>query len=275
MNIMKSKEMPFGSPYWIDYVLKYNFKPEPNLVIEGKKMSDKIRFKARIVSCEEAAARIMSFDFSEKSIGSVFVETVPPSLRTAKFLKNGRQQQIDMVEKYYCRPSNLYRLTILEFFSRYAVLTVTNEKLNDPPEKNTIVRPQNSLLNSSWELENLELDTEILTGLLYVSDKLPTAKRLKFVKLSNPRIVTFRSFDFNNQENNFYYHYLLISGCWRNDEEMMAGFNDPIDAIKYHGLVVPSIPDINPGIELYLLYHLKYERFDMKRIKRIIANFIN
>lgn len=55
----------------------------------------------------------------------------------------------------------------------------------------------------------------------------------------------------------------------------MAGFDDPFDAIKYHGLVSPQIPDINPGIELYLMFHISYLRFDENRIKRMISNFVN
>ena len=98
---------------------------------------------------------------------------------------------------------------------------------------------------------------------------------LKFHKLEKQKLVTFANFYFIEQEPNFYYHYLLISRCWINEEEMMAGFDDPLDAIKYHGLVSPQIPDTNPGIELYLMYHISYIRFDENRIKRMISNFVN
>lgn len=32
------------SPFGIHYVLKYNFKPEPNMVVQGQKISNKVRF---------------------------------------------------------------------------------------------------------------------------------------------------------------------------------------------------------------------------------------
>lgn len=280
VNILRSEEMPLGSPFGIHYVLKYNFKPEPNMVVQGQKISNKVRFKARVVSCEEAAARILSFSFSEKSIGSIYIDTVPPSLRTTYAAKNGKPKEMDIIEKYYSRPSYLDRLTILQFYSMYHISNVTDDKelenLIEPPDKNIIERPKKSLrIGSDWEFKNLSFDDSILKGLLYTSDKIPNAKRLKFHKLENPKIVTFANFDFNEQETNFYYHYLLISGCWRNEEEMMAGFDDPFDAIKYHGLVSPQIPDINPGIELYLMYHISYLRFDENRIKRMISNFVN
>lgn len=56
----------------------------------------------------------------------------------------------------------------------------------------------------------------IKIGLLYTSEKLPNVKRLKFHRLKN-RLVNLPNLDFNNQETNFYYHCLLISGYWRNE----------------------------------------------------------
>lgn len=34
---------------------------------------------------------------------------------------------------------------------------------------------------------------------------------------------------------------------------MMAGFHNPYDIIQYHGLTPPQVPNIDPGIELYLM----------------------
>ena len=276
VNVLRSEELPFGSTNGINYDLKYNFKPEPNMIIDGKKIDDKLRFRARVVSVEEAVARIFSFTFSEKDIGSIFIDTVPPSLRTAKANKNGKQKQIDIIEKYFNRPSYLDRLTILEYFSLYDINSAGNLRIIEPPAKNTLARPKNSLApGSKWELENLNLDMSIELGFLYKSERLPNATRLKIKKLANPRIVTFKNFDFFQQEVNFYYHYLLISGCWRSEEDMMLSFSDPLDAIKYHGLCKPFFPEINPGIGLYLIYHIQLLRYTETHLKKMISNFMN
>ena len=140
VNILRSEEMPDGSPYGIDYVLKYNFEPEPNMIIEGEKIQDKIRFKARVVSYEEATSRIFSFNFSEKDVGSIFIDTVPPSLLSAKSDSHGNQTQMDCIGKYFHRPSYLDRMTILEYYSAYDMRSINSEVI-ERPEKNDIERP--------------------------------------------------------------------------------------------------------------------------------------
>lgn len=53
---------------------------------------------------------------------------------------------MDIIEKYYSRPSYLDRLTILQFYSMYHISNVTDDKelenLIEPPDKNIIERPE-------------------------------------------------------------------------------------------------------------------------------------
>ena len=128
---------------------------------------------------------------------------------------------------------------------------------------------------SKWESENLDLDLNVINGFLYKCEKLPNANRLQIRKLSKSRLVTFRCFDYYQQQTNFFYHYLLISGCWRSEDEMMAGFSDPFEAMKYHDLVTPNLPNINPGVGVYLLFHIQLMRYNERKLKSIISILIN
>jgi hypothetical protein len=102
IHILRTSEHPNTESKGIGYIVKYNMKIEPKLFVEAS--TDQINwetiFKARVVSAEEAAARILSFAFVVKDTAVSFVDTVPRNMRSALFNNDGNQIQMDDIKKY-------------------------------------------------------------------------------------------------------------------------------------------------------------------------------
>ena len=121
IHILRTAEHDQCSPNALFYVTKYNFKNEPSLRVDVRQEDTYATlFNARIVSSEEALARIFSFDFHGSSSTFEYLSLQPPESRSAAFVA-GLQVQVPDVEKYFLRPASLDRLSILSFFSLYEI----------------------------------------------------------------------------------------------------------------------------------------------------------
>ena len=47
---------------------------------------------------------------------------------------------------------------------------------------------------------------------------------------------------------------------------MMVGFSDPFEAMKYHGPVTQNLQNINPGVCVYLLFHINLMRYIERKL---------
>lgn len=105
VNILKTREKPLTSNCAVNYILKYNFKQEPNMQVDvGDKDNDyHTLFKARFTSCEEACARILGLTFCESDVASKYLRFRPRDKDVALF-RNGEQVQLTALEKYFHRP---------------------------------------------------------------------------------------------------------------------------------------------------------------------------
>ena len=132
LTVYKTVEHPVVTRDLIAYALKYTMKAEPefktNLVdTRGNPQGEEIR--NRVISAEEAAARISSQSFVIKDVAVEFVSTLAPPFATASFGPGG-QLQLDDVTIYLFRPEELARMTILDFFANYRIATASSEKSN-------------------------------------------------------------------------------------------------------------------------------------------------
>lgn len=117
INILRNEAHSTCSANAIHYIVKYNFKSEPNLRVEvdNSDSTYQTRFHARIVSVEEACTKISSVDYFAASLPSIYISIKSPLERQAVF-KNGEQIQISFVNKYFQRPKELDKMGILSFF---------------------------------------------------------------------------------------------------------------------------------------------------------------
>ena len=121
------------------YVLKYNMKHEPNITVSvnNPDLTWKSLFKGRVVSLEEATARIFSFTFCQKDVISKYINIQLPEKRKANF-ENWKQKQYDDVEAYFLRPEIVENYDILKFYSSFDIkyCHIDNiEKLNSEEMK--------------------------------------------------------------------------------------------------------------------------------------------
>lgn len=269
----------------IHYIVKYNFKHEPNLtveVVDNNNLSYKTRFHARVISVEEATTKIASVDYFGSSMASLYITIKSPEQRQATF-KSGEQTQITNIEKYFNRPPELERMGILSFFSNFNItpIGITNQQRTDQirnqfrvdPESHLKAtrptRPHNSLNdNSNWEQENLPSTKLIKNGMLFPAQNLPNARALKINLRTKPQIILTERFSCTSNIEEFSYVYLMLSGSWRSDEEMKAGQNSWIKALEYHGLSLPCNDGMLQYFQLLIKFMInspRYSNFDLLR----------
>ena len=248
IHILKTEGQLTCSPNAIFYIVKYNFKDEPSLRVElGQADTYETLFHARVVSSEEAIARIFSFNFHGSDSTFEYISLHPPETRSAAFI-SGVQVQVPVIEKYFLRPLCLEQLPIMAFFSLYDV-TAANET-NDRRLARTIAqspsrqRPPNSLADPSWEQENLEPLSLTPSAELFPCPNLLHARALNCSLRSVPKIILTEKFVFTGDPELFCYVFLLLHGCWRSDDEIRAGRSSWLAALFYHGLAVPQVPEI-------------------------------
>ena len=233
VHILRLQEKDETDRDSIHYVLKYNMKSESNLcvVVENSTLNWKTILKGRVVSLEEAVARIFSFSFCEKDVAAKFLDTSLPEKRKAYFNNFNRQKTFDDVEAYFIRPISLIHLSILDFYSQYDIHYI------DPSK------------GCEYDIDMASRSGSV-PGLFYV------AKERK-----NPCIVTFRNFDSITQREEFCYHYLLLTNNFT--EEIELG-----DAKSYEDYLAEhdDCNVINPIMDQftysYLDYLIKFTRFD-------------
>ena len=308
IHVLRTKEFPDAEERGIAYVVKYNMKGEVNMAI-AMMSPDKqweLIFKGRVISAEEAAARIFSMSYVKKDVTIIFIDTVSRDSRRAYFTAEGIQQQMDSVEKYFRRPKSLERMTILDFYSEYDVnairLSVDPERSIETVDCQTYFRPPNTLssldqltdLNNDttnnenesvqqtngvygvcvWEQNNLQLRHTNEKLPIARDSRVPTAMNLYCKKRKEPRIVSVRKFNPITQKREWLYHLLLISGCWRSEEEMLAGQTTIEDSVRYHGLGIPETEDRDISVQSYLHYAIGHERYSLDDLSGIAVSII-
>ena len=249
VHILRLHELEDSSHDSINYVLKYNMKSEPNITImvSNADLNWKHVFNGRIVSLEEAVARIYSFSFCEKDVMTKFIDISIPSKRKATFDALSRQKTFDDVEAYFLRPSSLWTLSILDFYSQYDIHYISYDE---------------------W----LSLDLDIISrkgsveGIYY-----------KVKKRSKPCIITFRSFDILTQTDAFAYHYMILSQTRIEDIELGEG-QTYSEYLAEHLNPEVVINDVSPTLRSFVNYLIKYERFSIEEVVhkmiRLIKNGI-
>ena len=278
IHILKTAESGGASEKLIHYITKYNFKAEPNMMVTtglGDEPSQTYTFSGRVVSSEEAAARIFSYRNVGHNVTILYITTAPPEERNAAFV-GGRQVQMDKVTMYYHRPLELERVGILEFFSKYIVTPAPGPSVGPSEEMRPQVhRPPGTLAEGSrWEESELR-NTEFNEGPMLPCVALPHAKRLRCRLLVKPRIITTQKFSFNYSKESFAFHYLLLSGCWRSDEEIKAGQRTWVEALQYHGLAVPEGPEDLVVSPLFVRSLITSNRYMVAEIQYILSRLIS
>ena len=181
VHILKTLEYQHNIDNLIYYVSKYNMKAEPSLRIETDFNGDghyQYTFSGRVLSSEEAAARLFSYDNVYHNVSVEFISTSPPETRNAAF-NDGQQIQMDDVAKYFHRPLCLEKIGILEFYSKFSlVATNINSNQNEEQRPLRIREPGTLSNNSNYENDNFILDENIENILMLPCISLPNAKRL-------------------------------------------------------------------------------------------------
>ena len=279
VNLLRTRESPECSPNALHYIVKYNFKVEPSLRVEGSapgRDSYETLFHARVTSSEEAVARIFSHDYHGSDVTCTYISLKPPNRRYAAFI-HGDQVQISAVEKYYARPFELSQLRIQDFFSLYDVIALpeTNNQIIckyqeegiDPiPAPPRHERPRLSLQDHAWEMHNLPELSLIPRGPLIPSQTLPNARALECRLRRQPAVVLTDKFNFASDLETLAYAMLLLSGCWRSDDELLASCHKYSDALQYHGLQPLDIDEIsrcNRALIDYMLQTSRYSPYEM------------
>ena len=273
MHILKTQEHPDCSPNALFYVVKYNFKQEPSLRVDlHRPDTAETLLHARIISSEEAAARIFSFKFHGCSTTFTYPSLSPPETRTAAFV-SGVQVQIPDIQKYFLRPAELDRLGVLPFFSLYDI-SATHETNAERSRRRPLpapafldrTRPPLTLASAHWEQDNLLPLTYIPYGLLFPAQDLPTARALTCTLRQHPRIVIPPKYGLTTNTDDFAYAFLLTKGCWRSDNELRAGQPTWLSALAYHGLQTPELPEAytySCHLFEYMLLSMRYSPYDL------------
>ena len=275
VNILRTRESPDCSPNAIHYIVKYNFKAEPSLRVEAStrdRDTYETLFHARVTSSEEAIARIFSFDYHGCDVPCTFISLKPPDRRLAAFVR-GQQVQITAVEKYFARPLELSRLRIQAFFSLYDINPVRETNRQVLAADNSVApasfpqRPMFSLRDPSWEEANLPQLTLTPRAPLLPSQALPNARALQCHLRPVPAIVLTDKFKlFTWDPEPLAYAILILSGCWRSEEELIAGCASYQAALTYHGLQPIEIDDLtryNRALIDYMLTTARYSPYEI------------
>ena len=284
IHVLRSEEQPDVSETALSYILKYNFKPEPNLSVSigtPDRLASHSTFHARVLSAEEAAARILGMTFCASDVDCRYCSFRPLASQIALF-RDGVQVQMSVVEQYFHRPASLERMGILPFLSYYEIKasSTSNETRisflidNSVPYHPMLrARPPGSLSpDSNWELEHLPPVQHVDCEYLFPYEPLPKAKTLTCRLRCKPKIVITEKFtESTYSSEHFCFLILLLSGCWRSEEEMLAGCSTWREALDYHGVVAD---DSLEELQLRLLsYMLTSSRYSPNDIVRVSANF--
>ena len=287
MHVLKTTEHPHCSANALFYVVKYNFKQEPSLRVDLHcPDTDQTLFHARIISSEEAAARIFSFQFHGSSSTFTYLSLNRPENRCAAFV-SGVQIQVPCVDKYFLRPAELDRLDILSFFSLYDISAdpETNAQRSSylPPHmfaQFRRTRPPNTL-TSDWEDQNLHELTYIQSGNLFPATDLPHAQALTCKLRREPKIVIPPKYGLATHAENFAYAFLLTRGCWRSDDELRAQQPTWLAALAFHGLEPPDLPgaySYSCHLFEYMLMSMRYSSYELasmlSRLPADITTFV-
>ena len=286
VHILRNSEHTECSANAIHYIVKYNFKSEPSLrvqVSEENQTSYATAFHARIVSVEEAVTKIISLDYFESSVASMYLSLKPPENRQAAF-RDGEQMQITLIDKYFRRPKSLERIGILNFFSFYEIKATKYSNLeliqkfggsssqridfNIPPRPE---RPPNTLKqDSNWD-EQFNRLCLIDSGFLFPDENLPNAKALKINKRMKPKIILTERFTVNSNIEDFCYLFILLNGSWRSDNEMKAHKESWQQALEYHGLAVSVEDNIYQYYQTLIMYMLNSPQYNMHNFVKNIT----
>jgi hypothetical protein len=132
--------------------VKYNLKAEPSLTVQERvnEIGWRDIFRDRVVSVEEAIARIFSFSDIERDTAVVFADIRLPGPRTAIYDSGGDQLHLTPIERYFHRPPELHWLRYLEFMSLFSFVPFATEGLTlDPAISSRYSRPSMTLISGS------------------------------------------------------------------------------------------------------------------------------
>ena len=234
VHILRSEGNDCNALSSLSYVVKYNMKKEGNMNVVATK-SDDVNwthvFNSRVVSTEEAAARILSMTFVDKDVVCKYIDTSLPLERKANFDNFGRQKSYDDVETYFIRPMEVSELKILEFYSLYDIHYLPPDAQIEDTRKHLVSRPGS------------------IDGLFY-----------SITLRSKTCIVTFRSIDFVKKREQFLYHYLLLDRIHFNEIEITE--NESYGSLL-HFDELKSIEEkySDPFVYSFLEFLVKHSRF--------------
>ena len=278
LMFLKTAENPTKISTTGHYVLKYNMKPEPaynvNLSIEDSVFA---QIHARVVSVEECIARIFSLKFCIHDTTCIHLNGAPPNLRNASYNTRGNQIQLDQVQIYFNRPIELEKIGFVDFWSWYKVKVDTHgiRWVGNAPDFHRI-RPPNTLNrndpNFSYE-DQFQLNEQITNPLpIYYDNNIHNAKHLIAIRRKKPAIVVINKYDLGSNRENYCFHILFISGCWRSDEEIKMNFDSYEEAARYHGIFSNiNSSEIDQFFRSYIDYMIKSNRYEPHEIVRNIS----
>lgn len=248
VHILKSQDSDLSNNNdSVIYVLKYNMKSEPNInIVASDNISWKTVFKSRVVSLEEASARIFSMSFCQKDLMCKFIDTSIPEKRKAIFDNFSKQKNFDDVECYFNRPELANDLTILEFYSQFDVEYIQNNRNINSYDKK-IVSKKGSIKDLYYIIKKRNVNT----------------------------IITFRNFDFHSQKEEFLYHYLLIQEPRRSEIiplDKNAGYGS---LIKKSVLKKLEESNIDKYVYSYIEYLIDFERYSEDFIVNKVIHILN
>lgn len=245
VHVLRTREKPSNSDNAMHYILKYNFKKEPNVRVSVAAPNNPkfATFQARVISVEEAVARIFGMNFTRSDVASVELSLRPHESEVTAF-RDGQQIQMTDIEKYFHRPPELENMGILNFFSFYDITPQDKRHqgryATHTPRPEVRYRPPQTLApGSEWERDNFPPVQLIEKGELYTCTELPGAQGLGIRLRVHPRIVITEKFlgsSINHE--NFAFLKLLLSGCWRSQEEMIGHCESWREALAYHGVTL-------------------------------------
>ena len=279
LMFLKTAENPNQISTTGHYVLKYNMKPEPayqvNLSVEDVIFA---QTRARVVSTEESIARIFSYTFCYHDTECIHKSGAPPDLRNAAFNTDGEQIQMDAVQIYYHRPLELEGIGFADFWSWYKVSVDTSGiKWNGEPPNFSRQRDSNTLNpnheNYSYE-DTFQLREDITYPMpIYFDENLKSAKQLVVTRRKKPVIVILNKYSWNSNREHYCFHLTFLSGCWRSDEEIKAGFNTYEEAAKYHGTFSTiGENEIEQYTSSFIIYMINLNRYNPQEIARNICS---
>ena len=96
-----------------------------------------------------------------------------------------------------------------------------------------------------------------------------------FAKKIHPGIIITQKFNYAFDKEKFAFHYLLLSGCWRSEEEMRAGMSSWMEALEYHGIIPPHSPEEDVISPLFIRMIIESNRYNIIEIKRLLTLMIS